>query len=205
MKRCNPELNFFDNTFRENGFRRIAGVDEAGRGPLAGPVVAAAVILPEDIFIEGINDSKKISPVKRERVFQQILSIAESVGIGYAPPWDIDEMNILNASLKAMEKAVGSLEVVPDMVLIDGPYRLSISCAQRGIPGGDAKSLSIAAASIVAKVFRDRIMCCYHRLYPDYGFDHHKGYPTKAHLDALLRLGPSPIHRRSFRIVKLIA
>lgn len=200
MKRCKLEL--FDRTFRKKGFRRIAGVDEAGRGPLAGPVVAAAVILPENIRLEGVNDSKKLSPQKREKLFQEILSVAESVGIGYVFPWDIDRMNILKASFKAMEQAVINLRVPPDLVLVDGPYKLSLTCAQIGIAGGDSKSFSIAVASIVAKVFRDRIMCCYHRIYPDYGFDGHKGYPTKAHLEALSKFGPSPIHRKSFRSLK---
>lgn len=202
MKRCNSsELKAFDRSFREEGFSCIAGVDEAGRGPLAGPVVAAAVVLPETIDLDGINDSKKLSPQRREKLFQDILNVSLSVGIGYVLPRDIDRTNILNASLIAMERAVSSLKMSPDLVLIDGPYKLSLGCRQIGIPGGDARSLSIAAASIIAKVFRDRLMCCYHRLYPDYGFDRHKGYPTRAHLEALAKLGPSPIHRLSFRRV----
>ncbi|MCX7822938.1 MAG: ribonuclease HII [Syntrophobacterales bacterium] len=199
MRRYSGELELFDRLFRNEGFNLIAGVDEAGRGPLAGPVVAAAVILPEGAIFDGARDSKKLSPEKRESLFQEILSLSLSVGVGYVLPWDIDKMNILKASLKAMEKAICALKICPDLVLIDGPYRLSLPYPQVGIPRGDTKSLSIAIASIVAKVFRDRLMCCYHRLYPDYGFDRHKGYPTKGHLEALANLGPSPIHRRSFR------
>lgn len=203
MRRCSStDLRIFDRSFRDEGFSCIAGVDEAGRGPLAGPVVAAAVVLPENVTLDGINDSKKLSSQKRERLFQEILNTSLSTGIGYVLPRDIDRTNILHASLRAMERAISCLTVLPDLVLIDGPYRLSIAFRQIGIPGGDAKSLSIAAASIVAKVFRDRLMSRYHMLYPDYGFDRHKGYPTKAHLEALASLGPSPIHRLSFQPCK---
>jgi ribonuclease HII len=190
----------FDRSVRSEGFKRIAGVDEAGRGPLAGPVVAAAVVLPENITIKGINDSKKLSPARREELFQEILHLAE-VGIGYVCPDEIDTVNILNASLKAMERALRVLTPPPDIVLVDGPYKVKLDCCQRGIVGGDAKSLSIAAASIVAKVFRDRLMSFYHRIYPAYGFNQHKGYPTKYHIEALAKFGPSPIHRKSFKRV----
>jgi len=194
------DLIDFDRSVRAEGFKRIAGVDEVGRGPLAGPVVAAAVILPEHINIDGINDSKKLSPARREELFQEILRLAE-VGIGYVCPDEIDTVNILNASLNAMERALRMLTPPPDIVLVDGPYKIRLDCYQRGIVGGDSKSLSIAAASIVAKVFRDRLMSFYHRIYPAYGFDRHKGYPTKYHLEAIAKFGPSPIHRRSFKQV----
>ncbi|MEJ5300259.1 MAG: ribonuclease HII [Thermodesulforhabdaceae bacterium] len=206
MKRCralsriSETLADFDRIVRAEGFSRIAGVDEAGRGPLAGPVVAAAVILPENINLNGINDSKKLSPARREELFQEILYLAE-VSISYVSPEEIDSINILKASLKAMKLAIEGLTPSPDIALIDGPYEIEVDCCNRGIAGGDSKSLSIAAASIVAKVFRDRLMNFYHRLYPDYGFDQHKGYPTRYHLESLAKFGPSPIHRKSFNRV----
>ena len=183
----------------DRGFRAIAGVDEAGRGPLAGPVVSAAVILPRDLTDPGITDSKKLSPAKRDRLFPIILERALAVGIGMAGPDEIDAMNILQASLLSMKRAVEALPLTPDCLLIDGLFTIDAPMAQEALVKGDSRSISIAAASIVAKVTRDRLMADLHQTYPGYGFDRHKGYPTKAHKQALERLGPSPVHRLSFR------
>lgn len=193
----------FDREIRRRGFRLVAGVDEAGRGPLAGPVVAAAVILPDGMDFPGVTDSKKVPPHRREELAAVISRRAVSVGIGWADPDEIDRTNILRATLTAMVRAIHGLDIAPDFVLIDGPYRLPITIPHRGVIKGDARSLSIAAASIVAKVHRDRLMEAYHEQYPAYGFDRHKGYPTVQHLEALRRLGPCPIHRRSFQGVCL--
>ncbi|ROR01618.1 ribonuclease HII [Desulfosoma caldarium] len=188
----------FDFKFRRRGFRLLAGVDEVGRGPLAGPVVAAAVILPEGMDLPGVVDSKRVPPARREELAKTIRQAAVSVGVGLVDAEEIDRTNILRASLKAMVRAIRSLDVTPDFVLIDGPYTLPLSIPQRSIIKGDALSLSIAAASIVAKVHRDQLMLTYHEQYPFYGFARHKGYPTREHLRALRRFGPCPIHRRSF-------
>jgi len=177
----------------------VAGIDEAGRGPLAGPVVAAAVILPPGVDLPAVNDSKKLTPAQRESCYEKILARARAVGVGCIDAGEIDGMNILQATFAAMVQAVGNLETPPDYLLIDGPYKLSLAIAQEGIPGGDGRSLSIAAASIVAKVRRDRLMRDYHAIYPCYGFESHKGYGTAQHLEALRVHGPCPIHRRSFR------
>jgi ribonuclease HII len=176
-------------------------VDEAGRGPLAGPVVASAVILKSFRFKERIDDSKKLSKDRRERACREIFEKA-FVGIGVVDEKLIDEMNIYQATKLAMEKALATLDVPPDFVLIDGTIRLDTSHPQLSIVSGDSKSLSIAAASIVAKVTRDGLMCEYDGLYPVYGFKEHKGYPTKRHKAALSLHGPSPIHRRTYAPVK---
>jgi len=186
------------------GARAVAGVDEAGRGPLAGPVVAAAVILDPDAPIDGLNDSKLLSPARREHLYGQIRARARAVGVGVVPPAEIDRVNILQATLRAMAEAVAGLSTASpgcpaDHLLIDALTLPGVSLAQDGIVKGDQKSVSIAAASIIAKVTRDRLMASLDARYPGYGFAVHKGYPTAAHREALRRLGPCPIHRRTFR------
>ena len=183
---------------REKGFKCIAGVDEAGRGPLAGPVFAAAVILPENCFIPGLNDSKKLSEKKREELFDIICEKAVSYCIADISHERIDEINILNATFEAMNNAVNGLDVTPDYVLIDGNRIKGMNVAHETVVKGDAKSVSIAAASILAKVSRDRVMYDAAKQYPQYGFDKHKGYGTKAHCEAILKYGPCKIHRRTF-------
>ena len=177
----------------------MAGVDEAGRGCLAGPVVAAAVILDETRPIHGLRDSKVLSERKRNELFQQIRERALAYSVGMTAAEEIDRINILQAALLAMEKAVLALREKPDCVLIDGNTKTSLPIKQRAIVKGDSKCASIAAASIVAKVTRDRFMTEVEREYPGYGFSRHKGYPTKEHLGALRNLGPCPIHRKSFK------
>lgn len=179
--------------------RYICGVDEAGRGPLAGPVVAAAVIFPKDVTIAYLNDSKQLSAKRRELLYDEIMEKAVSVGVGMASPARIDEINILQATYEAMREAIDKLSVRPDVLLNDAVIIPGIDdIPQEKIIKGDAKSLSIAAASVIAKVTRDRMMMAYHQLYPEYGFDKHKGYGTAEHITALQNVGPSPIHRRSF-------
>ncbi len=179
----------------------VAGVDEAGRGPIAGPVVAAAVILDPRNRIEGVKDSKKLSSRQREELSSVILRDAVAVGIGVVREDVIDRINIRNATLMAMEIAVSRLKVLPAMVLVDGRDTIpTVVYPQRAIVGGDAKVYVISAASIVAKVIRDRIMCGWHKVYPQYGFCQHKGYPTRMHIEAVKMYGYSPIHRFSFRI-----
>lgn len=184
------------------GYLRVAGVDEAGRGPLAGPVVAAAVILPDGLFVPGVNDSKKLSAAVREELFSVIYREALAVGVGFGDHELVDDINILQATLSAMRQAVSSLSPQPDFLLIDGISSIPINIPQRTVKKGDSLSLSIAAASIIAKVTRDRIMIEYDAVYPGYGFAEHKGYGAASHLAAIARLGPSPIHRKSFRGVK---
>lgn len=176
-----------------------AGVDEAGRGPLAGPVVAAAVILPDDCEITGLDDSKKLSGTKKEKISAEIKNYSISYAIGIVEPKEIDRLNILRASLLAMEIAVKKLTTKPDYLLIDGNQRTSLLMLQQTIVKGDSKSCSIAAASILAKVTRDKLMEEYHLEYPEYNFKGHKGYPTKEHYEAIRIHGPCPIHRRTFR------
>lgn len=176
----------------------ICGIDEAGRGPLAGPVVAAAVILPKDCQILYLNDSKKLSEKKRELLYDEITAKAASYGIGMADPGRIDEINILQATYEAMRQAVDKLGVRPDILLNDAVVIPGLHMEQVPIVKGDAKSVSIAAASILAKVTRDRMMIQYDSLYPEYGFGKHKGYGTAAHIEALREYGPCPIHRRTF-------
>lgn len=179
-------------------FSCICGIDEAGRGPLAGPVVAGAVVLPKDCEILYLNDSKKLSAKRREELFDEIKEKAVSYGIGMSSSVRIDEINILQATYEAMVHAVEDLGVVPDLLLNDAVTIPQLPIRQVGIIKGDAKSVSIAAASIMAKVTRDRLMTEYAELYPDYGFEKHKGYGSAAHIEAIKKFGPCPIHRNSF-------
>ncbi len=189
----------------KNGKLYIAGVDEAGRGPLAGPVVAAAVIFPSEVEIDGVNDSKQLSVKERERLFDIINEKAIGVGIGIVDHYVIDEVNILNATFCSMHEAIEKLTKTPDHLLIDGPRFIGANIPFTTIIDGDAKCFSIAAASIIAKVTRDRLMIEYDKRYPQYGFAKHKGYGTKAHLEAIRKHGPCEIHRRSFRMpIKLV-
>ncbi len=192
----------FEKTAYHSGSTCVAGIDEAGRGPLAGPVTAAAVILPVGLSIPGVDDSKKLSPDKREKLFEIIMTQALSVGVGIIGPAEIDLINILQATRRAMLAAVRQLTPQPDCLLIDGISTIDSTIAQKTIKKGDSLSLSIAAASIIAKVTRDRFMIEMDSEYPGYGFSGHKGYGSAAHLEAIRRLGPSPIHRLTFRGVK---
>ena len=178
-------------------YEYVCGIDEVGRGPLAGPVVAGAVILPKNCDILYINDSKKLSEKKREELYDIIMERAVSVGIGYSTPERIDEINILQATYEAMREAIGKLAVMPDLLLNDAVTIPQVSVRQVPIIKGDAKSISIGAASIVAKVTRDRLMVQYDEVYPEYGFASNKGYGAQVHVDALRKYGPCPIHRRS--------
>jgi ribonuclease HII len=192
----------FERAARRCGYRRIAGIDEAGRGPLAGPVVAAAVILPTRCRLSGVDDSKQLSEGARERVYAAILEQAVGMGIGSADAAEIDQLNILEATRLAMRRAIDLLAPSPDYLLIDAVALPGLSVPARPIIKGDALSISIAAASIIAKVTRDRLMARYHDLFPDYGFLSHKGYGTKDHLERLARHGPCSIHRRTFAPVR---
>ena len=189
------ELIEFDKQFQTGGLV-IAGIDEVGRGPLAGNVVTACVVMPEEPVIPWIDDSKKLSEIRREKVFGEILSHALFIGIGEVSPQEIDEINILEATRKAMRKAAS--EIPADIFLIDAVTKLGINGKEIPLIKGDASSYSIAAASIVAKVTRDRQMIEMDKLYPEYGFARNKGYGTKEHIEALKKIGPCPIHRRSF-------
>lgn len=192
-----PESSLHERALRQRGYQRIAGVDEVGRGPLAGPVYACAVVIPQDFDLPDIRDSKKLSARKRERLAAAIQERCDyALGVVEAPI--IDEVNILEATKRAMKEALEGLAEPPDCVLIDALEIPGIPWPQEGIVHGDASSVSIAAASIVAKVARDALMLRYDELYPGYGFAQHKGYGTKAHREAIIELGPSPIHRRSF-------
>ncbi len=193
-----------ERSLNSSGYRSIAGVDEAGRGPLAGPVVAAAVILKTFAFKERIDDSKKLSAKKREKAYHEIIK-KSIVGVGIVDEKTIDRINIYQATKKAMQLALSSLKIPPEYVIVDGIMKLSTRCPMKCIPKGDSKSISIAAASIIAKVTRDRIMSEYDSVYPEYGFARHKGYGTKLHMAAIKKHGPSPIHRRSFRPVKTMS
>ncbi len=188
----------FENMYREQGYKAICGVDEAGRGPLAGPVFAAAVILPEGLIIEGVTDSKKLSEKKREKLFDEICEKAIAYCIASASVEEIEEMNILQADMLAMKRAVEGLSVKADFAMIDGNKVPGLDIPAEAIVKGDAKSESIAAASILAKVSRDRLMLELAKEYPQYGFEKHKGYGTKAHREAIKEYGPSEIHRMSF-------
>lgn len=192
------ELWKFEHQCYDEGFEIVCGVDEAGRGPLAGPVCAAAVILPRDLEIEGLNDSKKLSDKRRRALFEQITAQAVSYGIAFATEQEIDEINILQATFLAMRRAMERLTVRPSIALIDGNRETNFGLPVRTIVKGDSLSANIAAASILAKVTRDDFMMQQAELYPQYGFDVHKGYGTCAHYDALRKYGPCPIHRRTF-------
>lgn len=187
-----------ENRLYEKGYNYICGVDEAGRGPLCGPVVAAAVILKKDSVIEGVNDSKKLSEKKREKLYDDIIQNAVAVGVGISGVDVIEEVNILNATKQAMIEAINNLKIAPDYALIDGNQPIDISIPFETVVSGDAKSESIAAASIIAKVTRDRMLIEYDKTYPEYGFAKHKGYGTKAHIEAIKEHGITPIHRPSF-------
>jgi ribonuclease HII len=189
----------FEEAAARRGACRIAGIDEAGRGPLAGPVVAAAVVLRLSDRIEGVRDSKLLSAAARERLFEEIMQRAEAVGVETISPEIIDEINILQATRLAMKRAVQQIEPPPDYLLIDGPIRLDVQTRQQAIIKGDNLSCSIAAAGIVAKVTRDRIMMELHGRFPVYGFDRHKGYGTRVHKEALRIHGPCKVHRMCFR------
>lgn len=191
----------FDRLYYERGIARLAGVDEAGRGCLAGPVVAAAVILPPGVDLPGVADSKTLSAARREAAFEAITRVALAVGVGVCSPAEIDRLNILHAAMEAMRRAVTALTPAPDLLLVDGnrlPPRLP--CSAEALVKGDGRSLAVGAASIIAKVTRDREMARLHTLFPDYGWTQNKGYPTGAHYAALEAHGPTSHHRRSFRL-----
>ncbi|MGZ3633842.1 MAG: ribonuclease HII [Parachlamydiaceae bacterium] len=193
------ELSFFDQTMRNQGYQIIAGIDEAGRGPLAGPVVAAACILPSKSTFVGVDDSKKLTPIQRRTLFEALVSDQEVIyGIGIISAEEIDKINIYQATIRAMMQAISALALSPDLLLIDGMPLSHTSIPSQKVIRGDSKSLSIAAASIIAKETRDRLMAEFHDVWPMYGFDRHKGYGTPMHLQALEKYGSSPIHRRSF-------
>jgi len=194
---CEPW--YFERRAHRRSFRRIAGVDEAGRGPLAGPVVAAAVVLPYEIDLHGVCDSKLLSAPQRQACYERICSIATAIGIGEVSAADIDRTNILLASLEAMRLAIAQIDPLPDFLLVDGPWEVDLQLPQRPLIGGDLLSISVAAASIVAKVYRDAMMVAYHQRYPHYNFASNKGYSTEEHRTALTRFGCCPIHRRTFR------
>ncbi len=188
----------FENSAISKGYKAVCGVDEAGRGPLAGPVCAAAVILPENTIIEGVNDSKKLSEKKREALYDVIKSKALSYCIAYATVEEIETLNILNATMLAMKRAVEGLEIKADYAMIDGNRLPDLNIDSEFVIKGDAKSMSIACASILAKVSRDRLLYKYAEEYPQYLFEKHKGYGTKAHIEAIKEYGPCPYHRLSF-------
>ncbi len=208
-KQCDQQsiLDFFwlERDLWAAGKHAIAGIDEAGRGPLAGPVVAAAVIFPGEVDLPGINDSKLLTPRTRERLYHQISCQARCVGIGAASVAEIDAFNILQASFLAMKRAVGNLSVKPDYLLVDGNLPLPhCDIQQQAIVRGDRRCFSIAAASIIAKVHRDRLMSEYHEQFPQYQFDRHKGYGTGLHVEAIRRHGRCPLHRQSFHVKALL-
>ncbi len=188
----------YEELFFKKGYTKIAGIDEAGRGPLAGPVVAAAVILDKNKVISGIRDSKKLSEKKRESIYKEIIKNSLSVGVGIVDESIIDTINIKNATHLAMKKAVEELSIRPDFLLIDAESLYNISIPQSSIIKGDTLSISIAAASIIAKVERDRIISSYDKIYPGYGFAKHKGYGTKQHFENIRKYGLLPIHRKTF-------
>lgn len=194
------EVNLWEieKTWADRGFHAICGIDEAGRGPLAGPVCAAAVILPEGLEIPGLNDSKKLTDKKRRELFPIIEAQALAYGIGWASQEEIDDINILQATFLAMSRAVEQLNIRPDLALVDGNRAPTLDLPVETVVKGDSLSASIAAASVLAKVSRDDVMLRMAEEYPGYGFEVHKGYGTKAHYEALRTFGPSPIHRRTF-------
>ena len=193
------DVLYYESMLRASGYRLIAGVDEAGRGPLAGPVVAAAVILAQGTLLPGVRDSKQMTENAREDALSLIQEKALAVGVGVVSHRYIDRFDILKASLEAMKRAVLALDPAPDACLVDGIHTIPMSMAQRCIKKGDRLSHSVSAASIVAKVYRDRLMCAYHEQFPQYGFSEHKGYGTRRHLAAIREHGACPIHRRTFK------
>ena len=196
------DLWYFENQAACEGCRNIAGIDEAGRGPLAGPVVSAAVILPPSFDEPGVTDSKKLSHAKRERLYDTIYDQAVAIGIGIVDAVEIDRINILQASLLSMAMAAENIAPRSDYLLIDGIFTIPFDLPQKAIAKGDSLSISIAAASIIAKVSRDRLMQTYDYYFPQYEFPRHKGYPTKAHKEAIRKYGCSPIHRKTFKGVR---
>jgi len=197
-------LTQYEREATTSGFNCIAGIDEAGRGPLAGPVVAAAIILPSALLIPGINDSKKLSPKLRKQLFEQLIRSAIDYAVGVVDAVEIDRINIYQATIIAMLSAVAKLKIVPDCLFVDGMALPHPAIPSKKIIRGDQLSQTIAAASIIAKETRDALMVEYHAQWPHYGFDRHKGYGTEMHLEALERLGPCPIHRMSFKPVGAI-
>ena len=192
-------LKEIEEKLYEQGNKYICGIDEAGRGPLAGPVVVAAVIMPKDSMIEGVNDSKKISEKKREKLYEEITSTAIAWGVGIIDQKEIDKINILNATKKGLTTALKELEIKPNLILVDALTNIdTLGITYQSIIKGDAKCYSIAAASIIAKVTRDRIMRQWDEIYPEYGFEKHKGYGTKLHIEAIKEYGICPLHRKSF-------
>ncbi len=197
-----PDWMQFEKLAMRQGYGCVAGIDEAGRGALAGPVVAAAVVFPSGTAVAGIDDSKKLSPARRDELFDLIMKDALAVGIGSGDHQLIDRVNILQATLSAMKEAVLKITPPPDYLLIDGISKIPLAVHQRTIKKGDSASVSIAAASIIAKVTRDRMMIDFDSRYPGYGFAEHKGYGCALHLEAIARIGPCAIHRKTFRGVK---
>lgn len=195
------KMMLYENEAQKQGFQFIAGIDEVGRGPLAGPVVAAAVILPNDAFLPGINDSKKLTAKRREELYKEIIEKAIAVGIGLISAEEIDKLNIYQATKKAMLAAIQQLNFLPDFLLIDA-MKLDVPVSQQSLIKGDSSSISIASASIVAKVYRDRLMVEYSKKYPQYQFERNMGYGTRGHLQAIRTYGPTPIHRKSFSPIK---
>ena len=194
-------MNVFELACQQSGYKQIAGVDEAGRGALAGPVIAAAVILPIDCSLGGLNDSKQLSPKQRDRLSDEIHRVAVAIGVGAIDNQVIDRLNILNATLLAMKAAVENLTRQPDYLLVDGLHLPQIDIPGEAIPKGDSRSYSIAAASIIAKTTRDKRMIALDRTYPNYGFLKHKGYPTAQHRQAIAEFGASDIHRHTFKLL----
>jgi ribonuclease HII len=195
------EMNVFELACQQSGYKQIAGIDEAGRGALAGPVIAAAVILPTHCSIKGLRDSKQLSPKQRAHLFDEIHNIAVSIGVGSADHRVIDRLNVLEATLLAMQEAIGKLTPPPDYLLVDGLDLPEVDIVGQAIPKGDSQSYSIAAASVIAKITRDRLMVELDRTYPNYGFSRHKGYPTSQHRQAIAQFGASDIHRRTFKLL----
>jgi ribonuclease HII len=193
---------FYEQSLRQQGFCSPAGLDEAGRGPLAGPVVAGCVILPSVGDFSQYQDSKKLTAARREQLYAELCASEAAIGVGIASAQEIDQINILQASLAAMQRATADCAASPDFLLVDGKFKVPVDLPQLALIKGESKSSSIAAASIVAKVVRDRLMAEYHAQYPQYNFLQHKGYPTKAHRAALAEYGPSPIHRQTFKGVR---
>jgi ribonuclease HII len=191
----------YDESLRKEGLRNIAGIDEAGRGPIAGPVVASAVILPGSVKIAGLRDSKKVPEKERGNLFWDVLSLAVHIGVGIVENVEIDRLNILNATKLAMRKAVDDLGIVPDFLIIDAVALPSVAVRQISVIKAESKSASVAAASIVAKYVRDAIMLRYHDIYPEYNFKKHKGYGTAEHLEMVRKYGPCDIHRKTFERV----